>query len=124
MSDRVYLDVEPIIGALLASIDDAIAEGALAGARLVAEEAATHHPYRNRTGTLQSRTQAGRVTGRASRGIVRVDVLGDTRYGSFVEQGTSRSRPYPYLAPAWARREEDFARAVDEALERGVTRVL
>lgn len=124
MADRVYLDVEPIIGALLASIDGAVADGVLSGARIVAEEAASRHPYQNRTGLLQSRTQAGRVTGQASRGRVSVSVLGDTRYGSFVEEGTSRSRPYPYLAPAWERREEDFARAVDAALEQGLMRVL
>lgn len=124
MADRVYLDVEPLIGAILASVDDAVAEGALDGARVVAEQAAAVHPYTNRTGNLQRRTQAGRVVGRASRGLVRVDVLGDTRYGSFVEEGTSRNRAYPYLAPAWLVRESDFARIVDEALTRGLERVL
>lgn len=124
MADRVYLDVEPLIGAILASVDDAVAEGVLDGARVVAEQAAAVHPYTNRTGNLQRRTQAGRVVGRASRGLVRVDVLGDTRYGSFVEEGTSRNRAYPYLAPAWLAREADFARIVDEALTRGLERVL
>jgi hypothetical protein len=124
VADRVYLDVEPLIGAILASVDDAVAEGALDGARVVAEQAAAVHPYTNRTGNLQRRTQAGRVVGRASRGLVRVDVLGDTRYGSFVEEGTSRNRAYPYLAPAWLVRESDFARIVDEALTRGLERVL
>ncbi len=124
MADRVYLDVEPLIGAILASVDDAVAEGVLDGARVVAEQAAAVHPYTNRTGNLQRRTQAGRVVGRASRGLVRVDVLGDTRYGSFVEEGTSRNRAYPYLAPAWLVRESDFARIVDEALTRGLERVL
>jgi hypothetical protein len=124
VADRVYLDVEPLIGAILASVDDAVAEGALEGARVVAEQAAAVHPYTNRTGNLQRRTQAGRVVGRASRGLVRVDVLGDTRYGSFVEEGTSRNRAYPYLAPAWLVRESDFARIVDEALTRGLERVL
>jgi hypothetical protein len=124
VADRVYLDVEPLIGAILASVDDAVAEGVLDGARVVAEQAAAVHPYTNRTGNLQRRTQAGRVVGRASRGLVRVDVLGDTRYGSFVEEGTSRNRAYPYLAPAWLVRESDFARIVDEALTRGLERVL
>jgi hypothetical protein len=124
VADRVYLDVEPLIGAILASVDDAVAKGVLDGARVVAEQAAAVHPYTNRTGNLQRRTQAGRVVGRASRGLVRVDVLGDTRYGSFVEEGTSRNRAYPYLAPAWLVRESDFARIVDEALTRGLERVL
>ena len=122
--DRVTLDIEPLIGAILASVDEAVAVGVLDGARVVAEDAATTHTYQNRTGLLQSRTQAGRVTGLASRGSVSVDVMGDTRYGSFVEEGTSRNRAYPYLAPAWRRRGDDFARVVDAAIERGLTRVL
>lgn len=121
---RATLDIEPLIGALLAALDEDVSAGVLAGGRVVAEEAATNHPYTNRTGTLQSRTQAGVVQGRASRGRVHIDVLGDTRYGGFVEHGTSRNRPYPYLGPAWIRREEDFARIVDAAIERGIRRVL
>lgn len=124
MATRVTLDVEPLIGALLAAIDEEVDRGALEGARVVAEQAATVHPYTNRTGTLQRRTQAGTVSGRASRGKVSVDVLGDTPYGGFVEDGTSRSRAYPYLAPAWRAKQEDFARIVDGALERGLARVL
>ena len=122
--NRATIDIEPLVGELLAALDEEVSAGVLAGGRVVAEEAATNHPYTNRTGTLQSRTQAGVVHGRASRGVVHIDVLGDTRYGGFVEHGTSRNRPYPYLGPAWLRREEDFARIVDEAIERGLRRVL
>lgn len=118
----MYLDVDGVLSDGLARLDEEIARGALEGARIVAEEAAAHHPYQNRTGRLQSRTQAGRVTGIASRGTVRAEVLGDTFYGGFVEHGTSRNRPYPYLGPAWIRREEDFARVIDAALERGLRR--
>lgn len=120
--DRVYLDINGVVADGLARLDEELARAALDGARIVAEEAASNHPYTNRTGRLQSRTQAGRVTGTASRGAVRVDVLGDTRYGGFVEHGTSRSRPYPYLGPAWVRREGDFARVIEAALERGLVR--
>lgn len=117
MADRVFLDVDQAIAELSAAIEQELPKGALEGARVVAEEAATNHPYTNRTGRLQSRTQAGRVRGSALRGLIRAEVLGDTRYGGFVEDGTSRSRPYPYLAPAWRRREPDFARALDASLE-------
>lgn len=120
--DRVYLDIDGVITDALARIDEEVSRGALMGARIVAEEAATNHPYTNRTGRLQNRTQAGRVMGLASRGNVRVDVLGDTFYGGFVEHGTSRNRPYPYLRPAWQRREEDFARVIDAALAQGLRR--
>ncbi len=117
MADRVFLDVDQAIAELSAAIEQELPKGALEGARVVAEEAATNHPYTNRTGRLQSRTQAGRVRGSALRGLIRAEVLGDTRYGGFVEDGTSRSRPYPYLAPAWRRREPDFARAIEASLE-------
>lgn len=117
MADRVFLDVDQAIAELSAAIEQELPKGALEGARVVAEEAATNHPYTNRTGRLQSRTQAGRVRGSALRGLIRAEVLGDTRYGGFVEDGTSRSRPYPYLAPAWRRREPDFARALEASLE-------
>jgi len=122
MAERVFLDVERAIAELSAAIEQEVPRGALDGARIVAEEAATNHPYTNRTGRLQNRTQAGRVRGSALRGLIRAEVLGDTRYGGFVEHGTSRSRPYPYLGPAWVRRQDDFARAVDAALERAVVR--
>lgn len=117
MADRVFLDVDRAIAELSAAIEQELPKGALEGARVVAEEAATNHPYTNRTGRLQSRTQAGRVRGSALRGLIRAEVLGDTRYGGFVEDGTSRNRPYPYLAPAWRRREPDFARALEASLE-------
>ena len=122
MTERVFLDVDRAIAELSAAIEQELPRGALDGARIVAEEAATNHPYTNRTGRLQNRTQAGRVRGSALRGLIRAEVLGDTRYGGFVEHGTSRNRPYPYLGPAWARRQDDFARAVDAALERAVVR--
>jgi hypothetical protein len=122
MADRVHLDVDQAIAELLGAIEQELPRGALEGSRIVAEEAATNHPYTNRTGRLQSRTQAGRVRGSALRGLIRAEVLGDTRYGGFVEHGTSRSRPYPYLGPAWVRRQDDFARAVEAALERASVR--
>lgn len=122
MAERVFLDVERAIAEMLGAIEQELPKGALDGARIVAEEAATNHPYTNRTGRLQSRTQSGRVRGSALRGLIRAEVLGDTRYGGFVEHGTSRSRPYPYLGPAWVRRQDDFARAVDAALERAAVR--
>lgn len=122
MADRVFLDVDRAIAEMLAAVEQELPRGALEGARVVAEEAATNHPYTNRTGRLQSRTQAGRVRGSALRGLIRAEVLGDTRYGGFVEHGTSRSRPYPYLGPAWVRRQDDFARAVEASLERAAVR--
>lgn len=122
MADRVTFSLDAQLGSLAAMLDDEARAAMLDGARIVAEEAATNHPYTNRTGRLQSRTVAGLVRGNASRGRVRVDVLGDTRYGSFVEEGTSRSRPYPYLAPAAAAKGDEVAEGVAEACARAIER--
>lgn len=124
MADRVTFSLDAQLGELAAAIDDEARAAMLDGARLVADEAAAHHPYTNRTGRLQSRTVAGRVSGNASRGRVRAEVLGDTRYGSFVEEGTSRNRPYPYLAPAAAAKGDEVAEMVAEGCARAFERAL
>jgi len=124
----VTFSLDAQLGSLAAMLDDEARAAMLDGARIVADEAAAHHPYTNRTGRLQSRTVAGRVRGNASRGRVSADVLGDTRYGSFVEEGTSRedgtsrSRPYPYLAPAAAAKGDEVAEGVAEACARALER--
>ena len=76
MAERVFLDVERAIAELSAAIEQEVPRGALDGARIVAEEAAANHPYTNRTGLLQSRTQAGRVRGSALRGEGRLGLRG------------------------------------------------
>ena len=122
MADRVAFSLDAQLGSLAAMLDGEARAAMLDGARIVADEAAAHHPYTNRTGRLQSRTVAGRVRGNASRGRVSAEVLGDTRYGSFVEEGTSRSRPYPYLAPAAAAKGDEVAEGVAEACARALER--
>ncbi len=122
MADRVTFSLDAQLASLAAMLDDEARAAMLDGARIVAEEAATNHPYTNRTGRLQSRTVAGRVRGNASRGRVSADVLGDTRYGSFVEEGPSRNRPYPYLAPAAAAKGDEVAEGVAEACARAIER--
>jgi hypothetical protein len=45
-------------------------------------------------------------------------------YGGFVELGTSRNRPYPYLAPAWEAQETLVVRTVEASVLGAVERVL
>lgn len=111
------MDLERAVGELQASLERELAAGMLTVARMVADEAATRHPYTNRTGTLQRRTVAGRVRGSLRVGHWTAEVLGDTPYGGFVEFGTSRNRPYPYLVPAWGRRADDAAATIGRSLE-------
>lgn len=114
------LDVDMDVSGLVAAIAEA--EGALseeltravdAAVRAGADEARDNHPYTNRTGRLESRTR-GRMTG-PSEGVIEAN----TDYASFVEYGTSRARPYPFVEPAVR-----IANAVLEVeTERGMTRV-
>lgn len=124
MADRVFFDVDQAVAGLLSALDRELTEAATDAAKLVAEEAASNHPYQNRTGRLQQRTVAGRTTGVASNGNLRFRVLGDTRYGSFVndgtknEDGSQRTRPYPFLAPAYERRMSGVAATFEVAMTR------
>lgn len=86
-----------------------------AGGRLVALYARAQHPYQNRTFRLETHTQYQFTEGNLSNGY-RVEVHGGMPYGSFVEEGTSRSRPYPYLRPAWERNADTFAHMIEAAV--------
>lgn len=122
--DRVYFSADQAVAGLLSALDRELTEAAADAAKLVAEEAATRHPYQNRTGRLQQRTVPGRIMGLASRDNLRFQVLGDTRYGSFVndgtrnEDGSQRTRPYPFLAPAYERRASGVAAIFEVAMIR------
>jgi hypothetical protein len=92
------------INAMTAAIEGEMLPLMLDVAEGVVTDAKTGHTFTNRTGRLERSIRHGAATGNLRRGY-RVDVLGATPYGSFVEDGTSRSAPYPYLWPAWERRE-------------------
>lgn len=112
------LGIDAACDALLAGLDVELPESVTECAKLTADEAARNHPYTNRTGALQQRTVPGETSGTFSQGTLHGEALGDTPYGKFVDEGTSRSRAYPFLAPAAARTEGDAAREI----ERGATR--
>lgn len=100
--------------------------GLVAGARFVGFYARANHPYTNRTYRLQTNTRYDGQRGlRGAWGSsYTVHVVGDMFYGGFVELGTSRSRPYPYLAPAWEAQETLVVRTVEASVLGAVERVL
>lgn len=112
----VYFDIEPALGALSAAIDDEVEDAMERGAKIVADDAAANHTFKNRTGELQRHIVPGKVTGRATRGLVRATVLGDKKYGKYVDEGTERMAALPFLAPALERREDDVLREVEAGL--------
>lgn len=81
----------------------------------VAEEARAGHTYRNRTGRLERSTQHGAASGNLRTGY-RVDVVARRPYATYVDEGTSRNRPYPFLVPAWDRSEEWAQRLTERVL--------
>jgi hypothetical protein len=52
---------------------------------------------------------------------VRVD--GGMFYGSYVELGTSRNRPYPFLGPAWRAEGDTVAQVVAASIVGAIERL-
>lgn len=98
-----------------------LAEGMERAGELVAAAARAEHDYQNRTGTLEERTMVGgpAVT---TAGRVSVTVVGDTRYGKCIEEGTSRIRPRRFLASAAERCESAIVGELSEAMARAAER--
>lgn len=111
-----FVGLDEAIADLRAGVEAELPHTMLTVCSIVADEAARQHPYQNRTMNLQRHTVPGRVTGGVSSGRLRGEVLGDMFYGSFVDEGTSRNRAYPFLLPAF--RRADYA--LDATLDRGL----
>lgn len=105
--------LEGALADLTASLDSELADGMHRAAEIVAEEAAREHPYQNRTGDLEQRTVAGRVSGRASDGEVIAEVLGDTEYATYVEKKPG----FAFLEPAYQRVEGQVESEIENALQ-------
>lgn len=102
---------------MLRDVDRALPFALADGGQIVADEAKQNHPYTNRTGKLEASTRLRSVRGSLRSGYT-IEVVGDTKYGAFVEFGTERSRAYPFLRPAWYLRQSDVVREVEGAMER------
>lgn len=114
------------VDAWLSDLEGALAEELAAGmeraGEMVAAEARNTHDYENRTGTLEERTMVGGpVTTTANH--VTVLIVADTRYASFIEDGTSRIRPRRFLAKAAERRASGMDAEMAVALHRAGERV-
>lgn len=79
-----------------------------------AQHARAEHPYTDRTGDLTASIEA--LPARTMGDRVEGGVVAGMDYASFVDEGTSRARPYPYMEPA-AAATQDYA---EEVAERGL----
>jgi len=81
---------------------------------LVVNDARMNHPYTDRTGNLTQSIQPGPVeaTERMVSGVIEARM----QYASFVEFGTSRARPFPFLVPAMLRIIPRYRESVKAAI--------
>lgn len=107
---------------LFTALDRELSNGLQRAAELVALQASTTHPYTDRTGGLSRSIQAAPVIGSIATHNLRGVVVAGEDYASFVEEGTSRSRPYPYLAPAAAAVDAAISTEGEKALEAAARR--
>ncbi len=83
----------------------------------VSNFAKANHPYTDRTGNLTKSVMPGRIT------IENTSITAEVRagdkfaeYASYVELGTSRSRPYPFLFPALMAHKAEFRGVIQNAV--------
>ena len=112
-----FVGVDAWLSELDAAITEEVADGMTRAAEMVAAEARATHDYENRTGTLEERTMVGGVP-LTTANHVTIPVVADTRYASYIEDGTSRIRPRRFLALAAERRASGIAAELSVALHR------
>lgn len=124
-----FAGVDEAFSALDAALTEELAEGMVRVAEAVAVEARANHDYQNRSGALQERTMVGGVPTTTANHVT-IKVVGDTRYGKYIEEGTKnkdeseRIRPRRFLENA-ATRLFDGGRAAAEigiAMDRAASR--
>lgn len=73
---------------------------------LIVNDAKNDHPYVDRTGNLTNSIQPGEIE--ITDDEVTAYVEANMEYATFVEFGTSRAKPYPFLTPAMLRQAGNF----------------
>lgn len=101
-AEEVVLNLSKLAPRLVADLYQA----ADIATKAVADFAKLNHPYTDRTTNLTQSIQQGTIVILDSG----VDATVEARqpYASFVEMGTSRSKPYPFLWPAVAAKQKLF----------------
>lgn len=84
-----------------------------------ASQAQQNHSFQNRTGNLEASIQPlpVEVTGAQVEGFVRAGM----EYAPYVEFGTSRSAPYPFLRPAVEANQERLKTVTAETVARALS---
>ena len=107
----------------IANFKDVGTLAAASAMAVVTKETATNaqqnHSFQNRTGNLEASIQPlpVEVAGSQVEGFVRAGM----EYAPFVEFGTSRSAPYPFLRPAVEANQERLKTVTAEAVARALS---
>lgn len=86
-------------------------------AKEVVNFARQNHPYTDRTTNLTQSIDQGDIV--IHKNGVEAYVVARQPYASFVEEGTRRSKPYPFLWPAVARHQKVMIKRVANAYKEG-----
>jgi len=114
------------LDAFLSDLGEAVNEGTEAAVERhgdrVAGAARADHPYTDRTGDLTASLEGLPAMGSALDGTLQGGTVAGTEYASYVEEGTERSRAYPYLEPAATLTEPAFEQDADAQLQASLAR--
>lgn len=80
----------------------------------VVDFAKANHPYTDRTENLTNSIQPGRIV--VQDDVITAEVAARQEYAAFVEFGTSRARPFPFLAPAIAAHAGEFRKRIQRVV--------
>ncbi len=94
-----FVGVNEWVAALAEACTEEIAQGMTRAGQLVAAEARPSTTTSTAPGTLEERTMVGGPPVTTANHVT-IRVVADTRYGSYIEDGTSRIRPRRFLARA------------------------
>lgn len=97
-------------------IQTAVAAAVATVTKEIAIQARQNHPFTNRTTNLENSIQAlpVQIDGNMVNGAVNAGM----EYAAYVEYGTSRSAPYPYLHPAVEANKENLINTIAAAIDR------
>lgn len=112
------MTVHSNIGKIAALLDDTVEDAVNKGARTIAATAQAN--VVEDTGGLRDSIHVEPASSGHGEIAYRVIASPTTKpmYGSFVEFGTRKSAPKPFLTPAYERHKRDVESAIDEAIER------
>lgn len=101
-----------LVGRTLDVVEHGIANSTHVAAEAGAAEAKRVGPFRDRTHNLRTRIVARLV--RSSGRNVTWEILSPMFYSKFVDGGTSRARPYPFMGPAFIKAEQVLWREMEK----------